>query len=117
MLLDLLGTRNPTILDHVPSGSRWFKHAVDIERRLKRAQLLVSNSPNFFQLGQSFGGIEDDHIPFMKKGVPVFHVIPAPFPSVWHTDDDNKAALDYSTIDDLNKIFRVFVAEYLQLNI
>lgn len=28
--------------------------------------------------------IDDDHMPFVRKGVPAFHVIAAPFPPVWH---------------------------------
>lgn len=28
--------------------------------------------------------IEDDHIPFLMRGVPVLHVIPWPFPDDWH---------------------------------
>lgn len=53
----------------------------------------------------------------MQRKVPILHIIPSPFPSVWHEDSDNKSALDYDTIDDLNKIFRVFVVEYLQVNV
>jgi glutaminyl-peptide cyclotransferase len=42
-------------------------------------------------------------------------LIPTPFPSVWHTAADDMSALDFNTIENLNKIFRVFVAEYLHL--
>ena len=34
-------------------------------------------------------GIEDDHIPFLKKDVPILHLIPVPFPQEWHTLADN----------------------------
>ncbi|XP_075534232.1 glutaminyl-peptide cyclotransferase-like isoform X7 [Dermacentor variabilis] len=47
--------------------------------------------------------------------VPIVHVIPNPFPSVWHTLDDNAENLDHSTINNLNKIFKAFLAEYLRL--
>lgn len=30
------------------------------------------------------GGIEDDHIPFLRLGVDILHIIANPFPSVWH---------------------------------
>lgn len=30
------------------------------------------------------GGIDDDHRPFLKRGVSVLHVISTPFPHVWH---------------------------------
>lgn len=43
------------------------------------------------------------------------HLIPVPFPAVWHTPSDNEKALDYNTIYNLLTIMRVFVAEYLGL--
>ncbi|KAM7325048.1 hypothetical protein ACRRTK_015301 [Alexandromys fortis] len=67
---------------------------------------------------QNFGYgniIQDDHIPFLRKGVPVLHLIASPFPEVWHTMDDNEENLNESTIDNLNKIIQVFVLEYLHL--
>jgi hypothetical protein len=33
----------------------------------------------------NYGYIEDDHTPFLHKGVSVLHIIPQPFPKVWHT--------------------------------
>ncbi|KAG0311433.1 hypothetical protein BGZ99_010173, partial [Dissophora globulifera] len=38
---------------------------------------LTSNPP--------WSGIEDDHVPFLLRGVPILHIIPTPFPAVWHT--------------------------------
>lgn len=52
---------------------------------------------------------------FILLGVPVLHLIPSPFPEVWHTMDDNEENLDKTTIDNLNKILKVFVLEYLHL--
>lgn len=48
-------------------------------------------------------------------GVRVLHLIPTPFPSVWHTFDDNEENLDRATIQNLNKILQVFVFEYLNM--
>jgi glutaminyl-peptide cyclotransferase len=50
-------------------------------------------------------------------GVPILHLIPSPFPEVWHKPTDNLAALDFNTIANLNKIMRIFVSEYLSLDI
>jgi len=47
--------------------------------------------------------------------VPIVHLISYPFPSVWHTAADNENVLNYPTINNVNKILRVFVAEYLNL--
>ena len=52
---------------------------------------------------------------FTLTGVPVLHLIAAPFPKVWHTLDDNYHHLDFPTINKLNKIFRIFVATFLNL--
>lgn len=48
-------------------------------------------------------------------GVHVLHLIPSPFPTVWHTFDDNEQNLDRATIQNLNKILQVFVLEYLNV--
>lgn len=47
------------------------------------------------------------------SGVRILHLIPSPFPSVWHTFDDNEHNLDRSTMQNLNKIMQIFVLEYL----
>ncbi len=49
-------------------------------------------------------------------GVRILHLIAYPFPNVWHTQKDNFDQFDYTSVDNLNKILRVFVAEYLHLN-
>ena len=116
VLLDLLGAPNPTFYSYVTSGDRWFKHAASIEQRLRDSKLL-STSNQMFSSSFAAGGIEDDHIPFMQRNVPILHLITSPFPRVWHTNGDNKSVLHYPTIDDLNKILRVFVVEYLQVSV
>ena len=56
----------------------------------------------------------DDNF-FFTSGVPILHLIVTPFPSVWHKAGDNANAIDWDDTEDLNKILRVFVAEYLQV--
>ena len=53
----------------------------------------------------------------LAADVPVLHLISYPFPSVWHTPADNEDALSYPTVNNINKILRVFVAEYLSLTV
>lgn len=64
----------------------------------------------------SRGYVEDDHIPFMERGVRVLHIIPTPFPPQWHTMDDDAAHLDPPTVDDWAKIIAAFAAEWLELD-
>jgi len=117
VLLDLLGTSNPTFLKFFEPTSHWYDLMSQTEKALKKHGLRVGSprSANYFQDQRSYGGVEDDHIPFLQRGVPILHVISAPFPTVWHTEQDNKDALDFNTIENLNRILRVFVASYLHL--
>ncbi|KAF5345419.1 hypothetical protein D9757_013476 [Collybiopsis confluens] len=57
----------------------------------------------------------DDHIPFLKKGVRVLHLIPENFPEVWHTIGDDASVLDRMSMRRWDLIMRVFIAEYLHL--
>ncbi|XP_066863883.1 glutaminyl-peptide cyclotransferase isoform X1 [Kogia breviceps] len=117
ILLDLIGAPNPTFPNFFPNTARWFHRLQAIEHELHELGLLKDHSweRQYFQ-NYGYGGvIQDDHIPFLRKGVPVLHLIPSPFPEVWHTMDDNEENLDKTTIDNLNKILKVFVLEYLHL--
>ncbi|XP_005600109.2 glutaminyl-peptide cyclotransferase [Equus asinus] len=117
VLLDLIGAPNPTFPNFFPNTARWFDRLRAIEHELHELGLLKDHSyerPYFHSNG--YGNvIQDDHIPFLNKGVPVLHLISSPFPEVWHTMDDNEENLDETTIDNLNKIIQVFVLEYLHL--
>lgn len=61
------------------------------------------------------GFVEDDHIPFMLRGVEILHMIPTPFPTVWHTMDDDGEHLDIDTVEDWAKLVTAFAAEWMDL--
>ncbi len=123
----------------------WYKVISAIERRLiangqesnPRIFQDGGNCPSFLR-GLCRNTVEDDHVPFRDRGVPIMHLIgnkhllsmslykpeidivihmfsATPFPRVWHKIGDNKSAVDYPTVEKLNKIFRIFVAYYLQI--
>jgi glutaminyl-peptide cyclotransferase len=120
VLLDLIGAKNPTFLALQSSTLSWFERLVAIEGNLYNARALSKGrqQPMFIDPDRQKhlnAGVEDDHIPFERRGVPILHLICLPFPDVWHKIGDNESAVDYDSVSDLNKIFRVFVAEYLQL--
>lgn len=48
---------------------------------------------------------------------PILHLIPYPFPIVWHKSSDNRNNIDLKTTENINKILRIFVASYLHINI
>lgn len=122
ILLDLLGAPDPKFYNYFRNTEKWYSLLSNIEERLGDMSQLRQYSKGrsqqvYFAKVSIQAGIEDDHIPFMKRGVPILHIIPTPFPSFWHTSADNKQSIDMHTVENLNKIFRVFVAQYLHLQV
>uniref|UniRef100_A0A8B9HMJ2 Glutaminyl-peptide cyclotransferase n=1 Tax=Astyanax mexicanus TaxID=7994 RepID=A0A8B9HMJ2_ASTMX len=115
VLLDLIGGPMPRFGNQFSNTARWLSRLQNIERRLHALGLLKEhpNAVQYFWPGLAVGPVQDDHMPFLSRGVRVLHLIPTPFPSVWHTFDDNEENLDRATIENLNKILQVFVLEYL----
>ena len=131
ILLDLLGTN-----DHVQIYNYFhdsyisnlaFERLVSIEKRVSNAKLVsaawqerVSKNQGHFRQGfhsNQYNRIQDDHIPFYNRGVPILHCIPIPFPRVWHRIEDDASAIDEEVVSDLSLIFTVFIAEYLGIQL
>ena len=75
----------------------------------------------FFDVDKSndrwLGGlIEDDHLPFMARGVDILHLIPNPFPTVWHKETDDGEHLDMDTVGDWTVLVTAFAAEWMDLD-
>ena len=122
VLLDLLGSANPMVPSYFQTTHWAYKNMATIEGRLRGLGLLESkpNKP-FLQdagkLSNQFRGawVGDDHVPFMARGAPVLHMIPTPFPSVWHTMSDDGEHLDIATVRDWAKIVTAFALEWLDM--
>lgn len=116
VLLDLIGTSDVQFVSLKRNTQKWYNRLVRIEKQLKNGNALVQYTrPIFKDQSNFFASVEDDHVAFEKRGVPILHLISVPFPSVWHKSSDNFQAFDPVTTSNINKILRVFVAEYLQL--
>ncbi|KAF2264463.1 hypothetical protein CC78DRAFT_533299 [Lojkania enalia] len=138
VLLDLLGSTGP----HVPSyfkTTHWaYKHMANLEHRLrelgefksspnhpsklaKRKNKKPRDEPRFLVDAEKgddafIGGfVEDDHVPFMARGVEILHIIPTPFPKVWHRMTDDAEHLDMDTVEDWTKLVTAFVGEWMEL--
>lgn len=48
--------------------------------------------------------------------VPILHIIPSPFPKVWHKTTDNLENLSLPTIKNFIRILRVFVVDYFTVH-
>ncbi|GAA5888242.1 hypothetical protein JCM6882_000334 [Rhodosporidiobolus microsporus] len=138
VLLDLLGAPNPLIRNFFPATGWLFDEFLHAEARLGEGGYLwpglagesytaastkVGVQERSFFVPRSGGNmqgyagqIEDDHIPFLKAGVPIVHLISVPFPKVWHTIRDDASALSLPTIKAWALIVRLTVAEYLGLD-
>lgn len=119
VLLDLLGTPNPSIPSFYRNTDWMHRSLVDIESRagklgFTKAKHNGDNSffprPAEFQYGGKLG---DDHVPFLQRGVPILHLISLPFPDVWHKITDDAEHLDPNTIHDWAIMLTTFTAEYL----
>ena len=93
-----------------------------IEARLRSLGALQSKSDEAFLSDNSNDkafhggwGVQDDHIPFMARGVEILHIIPTPFPWVWHKVEDDGEHLDLPTVEDWAKIVTAFVGEWMDL--
>lgn len=122
LLLDLLGHDKPNIPSYFETTHWAYKGLATIENRLRKlgvAQSKVNHNflPDSDRTAFSGGGgVQDDHIPFMARGVEVLHMIPAPFPmDVWHHIEDDGEHLDMPTVEDWAKMVTAFVGEWMDL--
>lgn len=124
LLLDLLGTSKPTIPSYFKTTHWAYQEFANIELRLRSLGLLGSDAssrflpesnkdPNAFK--SPYLSVQDDHIPFLARGVEILHIIPSPFPSVWHTMNDDGEHLDIPTVEDWAKIVTTFAGEWMDL--
>lgn len=124
ILLDLIGGPKMKFHNFFPlETSQLFEILSKIEDSLLRRNLLHRDPTGRYEtmfsqtlLNMPFGGIQDDHLPFYKKGVKVLHLICYPFPDVWHKATDTEDNLDKRSIANFKQVFTVFVAYYLNLD-
>ncbi|KAJ5824165.1 Peptidase M28 [Penicillium robsamsonii] len=127
VLLDLLGSKSPTIHSYYETTHWAYQRLGAIEKRFRSLKQFKSASadPWFVDTAKdghklaSMGGIQDDHLPFLAKGVEILHLIDfAPFkgfPPVWHTIDDDGEHLDLDTVEDWSMLVTAFAAEWMEL--
>lgn len=127
VLLDLLGAKNPNIQSYYPTTHWAYQGLGSLQKRLRSLGKLKSTStepwfidtPKDSHQVMAFGGIQDDHLPFLARGVEILHLIDfAPFkgfPSVWHTVDDDAEHLDMDTVKDWSVLMTAFAAEWMEL--
>ncbi|KAK4661715.1 uncharacterized protein QC763_707030 [Podospora pseudopauciseta] len=123
VLLDLLGSASPRVPSYFQSTHWAYQRMASIEGRMRQMGILKTspkepflpdggkNSTQF----ESQGFVGDDHVPFMARGAPVLHLIPTPFPRVWHTMEDDGEHLDIETLRDWAMLVTGFVMEWMDV--
>ncbi|KAF2754963.1 glutaminyl cyclase [Pseudovirgaria hyperparasitica] len=136
LLLDLLGSKEPQIPSYFKTTHWAYKAMAALEMRLRDMGEFKS-SPNHHSKrkpgdakrkekkflheadkddSRFMGGfVQDDHVPFMARGVEILHIIPTPFPRVWHEMTDDGEHLDMDTVEDWAKLVTAFVSEWMDL--
>lgn len=114
--MDLIGSTNARFVCTFKNTCVLNKRLREIEDTLSSSSSLrrVPNGPaKTFLNTYKTSGVADDHVPFMKRKVPILHLIPTAFPRVWHTQYDDEQQLNQLSILNFNKVMRVFIVEYL----
>lgn len=119
MLLDLLGSSSPSVPSYFATTHWAYRALSTVESRMRSLNLLESSSSMHFlpdvNKTMAYSGISDDHLPFIWRGVETLHVIPQPFPRVWHTEDDDGAHLDMKVVRDWARVVAGFILEWLDM--
>ncbi|RXG56047.1 Glutaminyl-peptide cyclotransferase, partial [Armadillidium vulgare] len=116
-LYDLIGTEDCGFYSLFAESENWYGRLSDFEKRLMRLGL-INKRTRMLRNQKVYGArIEDDHVPFLRKGVPILHLIATPFPSVWHKMSDNMESLHPPSIQNMNTLLRAFVTDYLHLQL
>lgn len=125
VLLDLLGAQDPSIPTYFKTTHWAYQNMARLESRLRRLDQFKSAKGKIWfydfekdaHTASSFPSyvMQDDHIPFMAKGVEILHLIPLQFPAVWHRIEDDGEHLDGPTVEDWAMLTTAFAAEWLEL--
>lgn len=124
VLLDLLGSPENPAIPSWQHTSHWsYVHMASLEEKLRDFKMFKSTRGAPWLPDKNKGEneafrsyvMQDDHIPFIARGVQVLHLIPGRFPSVWHKMEDNAENLDMPTVEDWALLTTAFAAEYMEL--
>lgn len=95
ILLDMIGSPNIRLTPDSHSKRAWLELAMELAAALDMPQLFANQSPR---------GIEDDHIPFLNRGLPVINLIDFQHLSVWHRPGDDVSAVSLSSIEQASRL-------------
>lgn len=116
VLLDLIGTSDTSFVMY----NTRLKHHYDALQSYEKAHLLRSGTNSgqirrhmaFKSRTVPLDFVEDDHVPFKKRGVPILLLLAHPFPRVWHKVSDNYQAIDFPKSRRILHVMEEFIHNY-----
>nr|XP_027204843.1 glutaminyl-peptide cyclotransferase-like [Dermatophagoides pteronyssinus] len=122
ILFDLIGGSSSRFYNTNLNTSHYFQQLIQIEKSFvqfnnETKKTSKSMNKNLFQQNPAFmvSFVRDDHLPFIIRNVPVLHLIPHPFPRIWHSMDDNLDNLNFNSISRFVTIMQIFLLNYFGL--
>ena len=97
VLLDMVG--GPDL--EIPREGYSQQYAPDVVARVWAA---ADRAGVDVLVDQTGGPVMDDHVAFLRRGVPVIDLIPQPFPSYWHTTADTPEQLSAESLDAIGRV-------------
>lgn len=121
LLLDLIGGKDASYLNYPFHPQNYFSHLIQCEKsilqRIEDENLFFNPKFNSQILpNKGPGYIDDDHTPFLQKYVKIIHLIPYPFPDVWHTLEDDWENIDWDSSFVMHASLMQFIATIKQMN-
>jgi glutaminyl-peptide cyclotransferase len=116
ILLDLIGPFDTSFVMYNTRLKHHYEALQSYEKnymtKIGLSQLQARRSAAFRRRTVPMDFVEDDHVPFKKRGVPILLLLAHPFPSVWHKRSDNYSAIDFPRTRRILHVMEEFVANY-----
>ena len=97
VLLDMVGDADLVI----PKEGYSVRYAPEVVDRVWAAARRVGAGAFVDRVGPP---IEDDHVPFLRAGIPVVDLIQVPFPDTWHTTRDTPEAMSPESLGQVGRV-------------
>lgn len=117
LVLDLVGAARPQFRDMFDETSALYARLRAVEAKLRADDLLGDKQHEYFLASRDGRGIQDDHVPFVARGVPALHLIVVPFPRQWHRASDDASGLDAVATGDVARIVFAWLCEFLRFRL
>lgn len=97
ILLDMVGDRNLRI----PKEGYSRAYAPQVVEKVWAAAERVGADAFVDAPG---GAVEDDHVPFLRAGIPMIDLIHLPFPDTWHTTADTPDRVSAASLQQVGEV-------------